>query len=254
MLAVNRSMPAAAVIPELGYPDVRDAASWLVRAFGFEERLRIAGHRVQLTFGQGAVVVTEAPADPAAPPHAIMVRVADADAHCRRAREAGAHVLREPTDHPYGERQYTVRDHGGHVWTFSQTIADVAPSSWGGELAAPAHTAAGSAEQVVQRQLEAYNDRHLERFIATYADDVQVFRPPAAEPAIVGKAALAAHYAGKRFNLPGLHAHIVSRLVMGNKVVDHERITGVREQPFEAMAVYEVVDGAIRTVWFFDPE
>jgi uncharacterized glyoxalase superfamily protein PhnB len=253
MLAANRSMPAAAVIPELGYPDVRDAAAWLVRAFGFEERLRIADHRVQLTFGDGAVVVTQAPPDTAAR-HAVMVRVAHADAHCRRAREAGAHVLREPTDHPYGERQYTVRDPAGHTWTFSQTIADVAPSTWGGELVAPAGRTAGSAEQVVQDQLEAYNDHHLERFVATYADDVQVFRPPAAEPVIVGKTALAAHYAGKRFNLPGLHAQIVSRLVMGNKVVDHERITGVREQPFEAMAVYEVVDRVIRRVWFFDPE
>lgn len=38
-------------------------------------------------------------------------------------------------DHPYGERQYTVQDLGGHAWTFSQTLADVDPASWGGELA-----------------------------------------------------------------------------------------------------------------------
>ena len=79
-------------------------------------------------------------------------------------------------------------------------------------------------------------------------------RPPATETGLVGKAALAAHYAQHRFNLPHLHAAIVGRLVMGNKVVDHERITGVREQPFDGMAVYEVVDGTIRTVWFHDPQ
>jgi hypothetical protein len=34
--------------------------------------------------------------------------------------------------HPFGERQYTAADPGGHVWTVSQTIADVDPRDWGG--------------------------------------------------------------------------------------------------------------------------
>lgn len=37
-----------------------------------------------------------------------------------------------------------------------------------------------SAEAVVQRQLEAYNARDLEAFVAQYADDVELYRPPAA--------------------------------------------------------------------------
>ena len=40
---------------------------------------------------------------------------------------------------------------------------------------------------------------------------------------------------------------------MGNKVVDHERVWGVHEQPFEAVAVYEVSAGLIQNVWFFAP-
>lgn len=39
-----------------------------------------------------------------------------------------------PTDFPYGERQYSAEDVGGHGWTFSQSIADVDPSIWGGQL------------------------------------------------------------------------------------------------------------------------
>ena len=104
----------------------------------------------------------------------------------------------------------------------------------------------------VQRQLEAYNARDLVRFVAEYAEDVRVFRPPAAEPAITGKQALAEHYAAHRFNRPGLHAKLVSRMTLGNKVIDHERICGVDEAVLEAAAVYEVVDGRIRTVWFFN--
>lgn len=107
-------------------------------------------------------------------------------------------------------------------------------------------------ERPVQRQLDAYNARDLQRFIAEYTDDVQVFRPPATQPALSGKAALAEHYATHRFNLPDLHAELVSRMVLGNKVIDHERIVGVGEGTMEAAAVYEVRDGLICTVWFFN--
>ena len=52
----NRSVPAATVIPELAYPDVNAAADWLCAAFGFRPRLVIGSHRVQLVFGDGAVI------------------------------------------------------------------------------------------------------------------------------------------------------------------------------------------------------
>jgi hypothetical protein len=50
----NRAMPEAELIPELGYRDVREAASWLCAAFGFRERLLIGNHRIQLLFGRRA--------------------------------------------------------------------------------------------------------------------------------------------------------------------------------------------------------
>jgi hypothetical protein len=40
----------------------------------------------------------------------------------------------EPTDFEYGERQYTAQDPAGHRWTFSETVEDVAPETWGGKL------------------------------------------------------------------------------------------------------------------------
>lgn len=136
----NRSIPNATVIPVLIYPDVREAVAWLTRAFGFQERLQIGeNHRSQLQVGEGAVIIGDVRGN-RRPPRAnevtqsVMVRVEDARAHCERARANGATIVDELTDHVYGERQYTAEDYAGHQWTFSQTLRDVDPAEWGGEL------------------------------------------------------------------------------------------------------------------------
>ena len=144
-MIANRSVPTASVIPVLAYVDVPEAAEWLCRAFGFRERLRLGHHRAQLVVGDGAVIVVQLDAtgrEAAGAPvtrtdtvtHAVHVRVADARAHHDDAIRAGARILQRPADHPYGERQYTAEDPGGHRWTFSESIADVDPADWGGTL------------------------------------------------------------------------------------------------------------------------
>lgn len=138
MLKPNRSIPKATVIPVLIYPDVRAAVDWLGEVFGFAERVRIGeDHRAQLSFGDGAVIVGDVRNERRPPrsgevTHSVIVRVEDANAHCEHARMHGAHIVAEPTDFPFGERQYTAEDLAGHQWTFSQTIDDVAPEDWGG--------------------------------------------------------------------------------------------------------------------------
>lgn len=136
--SANRSMPDSTVIPVLHYRSVPDAVTWLCHTFGFSERLRIGDHRSQLTVaGCGSVVIAEgssAASDVTGPTHSIMVRVSNVDQHHQRAKAAGARVLGSPTTHPYGERQYSVVDIGGHAWTFSQTVANVEPHNWGGVL------------------------------------------------------------------------------------------------------------------------
>ena len=140
MTAANRSMAPGGVLPELGYADVPAAVAWLCDAFGFTERLRIANHRVQLLAGGSSVIVVQgppAPPDGAFATHSVMVAVDDVDAHFERARQAGATILSPPVTQPYGERQYGAVDPGGHRWKFSQTVADVDPADWGGELVQP---------------------------------------------------------------------------------------------------------------------
>ena len=108
--------------------------------------------------------------------------------------------------------------------------------------------------EVVQRQLDAYNARDLAAFVATYSDDVRIFRMPSTEPALSGKEQLSDFYATKRFNVPALHAELLGRIATGNKVVDHERIRGIADNLVEAVAVYQVRDERIETVWFFAPQ
>ena len=139
MLPSNRSVPPATVVPVLTYPDVREAVDWLVAAFAFAERVWIGdNHRAQLSFGaDGALIVADiggdrVPARAGEVTHSVLVRVEDATAHCAHAREHGATILADPADQPFGERQYSAQDPWGHRWTFTQTLADVAPEEWGG--------------------------------------------------------------------------------------------------------------------------
>jgi len=130
----NRSIPTPIIIPVLDYADVHEAAAWLSTAFGFVERLRIGDHRLQMVCGDGAAIARQR--DPSVPPsgHAMLMRVADVHAHYTRALAHGARIRHEPHDYEYGERQYTAEDPAGHQWTFSETLADVAPEAWGGTV------------------------------------------------------------------------------------------------------------------------
>jgi uncharacterized glyoxalase superfamily protein PhnB len=109
-----------------------------VAAFGFRERLRIGeGHRSQLTYGDGAMILAEDGHGRKAPTadeqtDSVTVRVEDARSHFEHAWNAGAIITSEPTDMEFGERQYNAVDPWGHHWTFSESLADKAPEDWGG--------------------------------------------------------------------------------------------------------------------------
>jgi hypothetical protein len=104
---------------------------------------------------------------------------------------------------------------------------------------------------VVQRQLDAYNARDVDAILATYAADAQQFEFPDKLLA-TGTAQLRERFAA-RFQEPNLHAQLLSRTVLGNKVIDHEQVTRTfPEGPghIELLAIYEVQDGKIAKAWF----
>lgn len=129
----------------------RDPAAmieWLCRAFGFEVRLKVVGEggrieHSELTFGDGLIMVGGERTGPASRwgvdmrsplgagcnTQGLMVFVDDVDAHCARARAAGARIVDEPALHDYGEDYWADRSYGavdpeGHLWWFTQRVRD----------------------------------------------------------------------------------------------------------------------------------
>ncbi len=62
--------------------------------------------------------------------HVQLAEGEDLDAHCARARRAGAEIIQEPETQFYGDRTYRARDPEGHIWTFGVTVEKTTPEDW----------------------------------------------------------------------------------------------------------------------------
>jgi uncharacterized glyoxalase superfamily protein PhnB len=121
------------------YRDPMTALQWLEKAFGFERSMVIIDRdgkfaHSQMQVGDGTIMVGGEWADFVASPASIggkntqllHVHIENGiDAHCERARAAGATILAEPEEQFYGDRTYRARDLEGHVWVFGQTVRQV---------------------------------------------------------------------------------------------------------------------------------
>lgn len=103
-------------------------------------------------------------------------------------------------------------------------------------------------EAIVQKQLDAYNNRDIDGFMATYAEDVKLYSFPDKLNS-EGQETMRKGYDGYFKNTPDLHCEIKKRVVIGNKVIDHEYITS-NGRNFSAIAIYEVKNGLISKVTF----
>jgi len=106
-------------------------------------------------------------------------------------------------------------------------------------------------EATVCRQLDAYNDRDLERFMACWADDARVYAWP--DTLLAEGAAAIADRHRERFADAGLHAKLLSRTSVGELVIDREIVTRLyegRRGTADVIGIYEVAGGRIRRAWF----
>src|SRR6186713_1752864 len=129
------------------YDDPAAAIDWLCKAFGFEVRLKVEGEggrieHSELVFGEGLIGVSSAGSAGGKDWKAKMVSpravgggntqcvgifVDDVEAHCTRARAAGAQISYEPTTSDYGDDYWSDRSYGavdpeGHLWWFMQRL------------------------------------------------------------------------------------------------------------------------------------
>ncbi len=130
------------IAPYLLYEDVAGALDWLADAFGFRERLRFAGpdgsvSHAEMAFQDGMIMMGDPGEEYRSPkrsggwPQQVHVYVDDVNAHYEHAKNAGAAIVAEPQDQPYGDRRYDAEDLEGHRWSFAQHIRDVSPEEWG---------------------------------------------------------------------------------------------------------------------------
>lgn len=105
--------------------------------------------------------------------------------------------------------------------------------------------------ELAQRQLDAYNARDLEAFLACYHPEVEVRSFPAGTLRMAGRDAMRERYGRLFESAPDLHAALVSRTALAGVAIDTEAVTGLREgATVEAIAIYELEDDLIRRVWF----
>jgi hypothetical protein len=104
-----------------------------------------------------------------------------------------------------------------------------------------------TAEQIVQANLDAYNNLDIEQFMSYISEDIEVYEFDSKKLSIKGSEACRKVYT-ELFELsPKLHSTILKRIVFDNKVIDHEYIVGRRgsDSPIELVLIYEVRDEKI---------
>lgn len=121
------------ISPYLNYEDTGAMMAWLTRAFGLVERHAQRGadgkvNHAEMALQDGVVMMGSPGGSFRNPRHlgqvtrSLCVYIDDLDAHCARARAAGAEIIEEPADQPYGDRRYGARDPEGHHWYFASRL------------------------------------------------------------------------------------------------------------------------------------
>ncbi|MCB2112997.1 MAG: VOC family protein [Parvularculaceae bacterium] len=128
------------------YVDPKAAFRWLETAFGFEPEMVLLDAEgnlahSEMSYGGSILMVgNEWSANHQSPKsvggkntqtvHVQLERDGDIDAHCERARRAGAEIIQEPDTQFYGDRTYRARDIEGHIWTFAVMVNETTPDDW----------------------------------------------------------------------------------------------------------------------------
>lgn len=143
-MAENPPKGMPQIYPRLAYRDPTEAVAWLQRVFGLRERqdARLATEDgeillTEMELGAGLVAIGADSAHGLASPatlggrtQMVIAYVNDIDGHHARARQAGAEIVTELGDQPWGDRRYETLDLEGHRWYFAEHVRDVPAEEW----------------------------------------------------------------------------------------------------------------------------
>jgi imidazolonepropionase-like amidohydrolase len=129
-------------------------------------------------------------------------------------------------------------------------LADIQTVIHRGKQIAPKDLLKPTPVVLVQEQLNGYNSRNIEAFLAPYSDSTAIYDQASGKLLMQGKEQMRQRYTAMFDKAKELHCQLVNRMVMGNTVIDQERVTGVGDKPFEAIAVYTIENGKIVKVSF----
>ncbi|MFT3824699.1 MAG: amidohydrolase family protein [Chitinophagaceae bacterium] len=119
-----------------------------------------------------------------------------------------------------------------------------------GVLMTPQQLLPVTPEILAQQQLNAYNAHDIDAFLAPYSDSVELYDLYSGKLIMKGKEDMRKQYSGMFNTVKELHCQVVNRIVQGNTVIDHERVTGFGDKPLEGVAIYKIEKGKIAKVYF----
>jgi len=106
-------------------------------------------------------------------------------------------------------------------------------------------------EAIVQKQLDAYNNRDIQNFVACHAENVTLYSFSQSTPYVKGRNQLSVMYSAIFEESPELHSKLLNRIVLDNTVIDYEEIIGRKGVDLlELVAIYEIKDGLIAKAHF----
>ncbi|MBL7855887.1 MAG: amidohydrolase family protein [Cyclobacteriaceae bacterium] len=105
-----------------------------------------------------------------------------------------------------------------------------------------------SPEEIVQRQVNAYNARNLDAFLDTYSDDIEIYQD--GKLVMKGREQMRKDYDFLN-KVPNLYCEIKNRMVINNKVIDQEKVR-FGKQFIHGVAIYETANGKIKKVTFIE--
>ncbi len=103
--------------------------------------------------------------------------------------------------------------------------------------------------EVVQKQLDAYNNHDIDAFMSVFSEDIELWTLGDTLPSVKGFTSVKKIYANLFERSPELYSEVLNRSIIGNKVIDYEKISGrsgrSKGEILYLIMIYEVRDGKI---------